>query len=65
MASRMFLSPWTRWPSRGSTPTIRTPGFRSCSAAATPISVPEVPMPATKTSTVPSVWRQISGPVVS
>ena len=35
------------------------------SAMATPASVPPVPTAQTKPSTLPSVWRQISGPVVS
>jgi hypothetical protein len=30
-----------------------------------PASVPPVPTAATKASTLPSVWAQISGPVVS
>ena len=40
-------------------------GFIRLRYRATPVIVPPVPTPATKTSTVPSVCRQISGPVVA
>ena len=42
-----------------------TEGFFSLMNCETPIRVPVVPMPATKTSISPSVWAKISGPVVS
>ncbi len=48
----------------GSAPTMCTDGLRSFRYFATPLIVPPVPMPATKTSTRPSVCSQISGPVV-
>ena len=48
----------------GSAPTTWTLGFFSLRYFATPLIVPPVPMPATKTSTRPSVCSQISGPVV-
>mmetsp|Transcript_30762 Transcript_30762/g.53177 ORF Transcript_30762/g.53177 Transcript_30762/m.53177 type:complete len:221 (-) Transcript_30762:63-725(-) len=44
---------------------LRTPGlfcFKNCD---TPVIVPPVPTPPIKMSTAPSVWSQISGPVVS
>ena len=48
----------------GSTATIlaSTPSFLN--ARPTPVMVPPVPMPETNTSTLPSVSRMISGPVV-
>ena len=48
-----------------SAPTIVTDGFIRLRKRATPVIVPPVPTPETKTSIVPSVCRQISGPVVS
>src|SRR5260221_222928 len=53
--------PWSA--SSGCTATMRTPFARS--AFEMPTIVPEVPTPATTCVTFPSVWRQISGPVVS
>ncbi len=50
--------------SSGSTATIWTPGLRSLSTWPTPVMVPPVPMPATTTSTPPSVSAQISSAVV-
>ena len=47
-----------------STATTRTVGFCAFRYSATPVSVPPVPTPATKMSTLPSVSSQISGPVV-
>ena len=49
----------------GSTPTIRMLGFCSFRYRPLPVTVPPVPMPATKMSTCPSVSAQISGPVVA
>jgi hypothetical protein len=49
----------------GSAPTTTTSGLRSFRYRATPVIVPPVPIPATTTSTPPSVCSQISGPVVS
>jgi len=48
----------------GSAATILIAGFCSLRNFATPHIVPPVPAPATKCVTVPSVSRQISGPVV-
>ena len=48
----------------GSAPTMWTAGFCSFKYFATPLMVPPVPMPATKTSIFPSVCSQTSGPVV-
>ena len=50
--------------SLGSTPTIWTEGLRDFSTRLTPVTVPPVPMPATKMSTLPSVSAQISSAVV-
>ena len=44
---------------------MRTSLLRALSAMATPASVPPVPTAQMKPSTLPSVWSQISGPVVS
>ena len=44
---------------------MRTFLLRALSAIATPASVPPVPTEQMKPSTLPSVWFQISGPVVS
>ena len=44
---------------------MRTSLLRALSAIATPASVPPVPTEQMKPSTLPSVWFQISGPVVS
>jgi len=41
-----------------------TPGFSLRSAIAVPASVPPDPTADTNPSTLPSVWRKISGPVV-
>ena len=49
----------------GSTATTLTLGFWLLRYSPTPVSVPPVPTPATKMSTVPSVSFQISGPVVA
>ena len=49
----------------GSTATILISGFCSFRYSPTPVSVPPVPTPATKKSTLPSVSFQISGPVVA
>ena len=67
--------PWILWlpeglpastcDSAGSTAMPSTEGFCSFRYLAEPEMVPPVPTPATSTSTVPSVSRQISGPVVS
>ena len=46
--SVMFFSPWMAWPITGSTPTICTPGHHRFRKRPVPISVPVVPMPATK-----------------
>ena len=48
----------------GSTATTLTPGLRDLRYLPTPVTVPPVPTPATKMSTLPSVSSQISGPVV-
>src|SRR5918994_834029 len=56
--------PWTCSPGIGSAATIRTPGRRDFRKRPTPVSVPPVPRPATKTSTS-GTWARISGPVVS
>ncbi len=50
--------------SAGSAATMRMDGFRGFSTCATPVTVPPVPVPATTTSTRPSVSRQISSAVV-
>lgn len=50
--------------SLGSTPTTRTFSFCSLRYFPAPEIVPPVPTPAMKTSTLPSVSSQISGPVV-
>ena len=47
----------------GSAATICTAGFCALRYRATPVMVPPVPTPATKCVTLPSVCRQISGPV--
>ena len=49
----------------GSTAMTFTSGFFSFRYSPTPVIVPPVPIPATNTSTLPSVSSQISGPVVS
>jgi hypothetical protein len=51
--------------SAGSTATTRMAGFFSFRYLPTPLIVPPVPTPATKTSILPPVASQISGPVVS
>ncbi len=43
---------------------VRIAGFCSLRKRETPEIVPPVPTPATQWVTLPSVWRQISGPVV-
>ena len=48
----------------GSTAMTFTSGFFSFRYSPTPVIVPPVPIPATNTSTLPSVSSQISGPVV-
>ena len=67
--------PWILWgpgapplmtgDSAGSTATTRMAGFFSFRYLPTPLIVPPVPTPATKTSILPPVASQISGPVVS
>ena len=67
--------PWILWapllPSErtgdpsGSRATILILGFFDFRYSPTPVSVPPVPTPAMKISTLPSVSRQISGPVVA
>jgi hypothetical protein len=49
----------------GSAPTTSRSGFCDLRYLATPVIVPPVPTPATKAVMRPSVWRQISGPVVA
>ena len=49
----------------GSTATTFTSLFCDFKYCPTPVTVPPVPTPATKISTLPSVSAQISGPVVS
>ena len=44
----MFLRPWMVCPCTGSTPTILTAGLTDFRYLPMPISVPVVPMPATK-----------------
>ena len=44
----------------GSTPTICTPGLRARRTCPTPVTVPPVPIPAMKMSTLPSVSAQTS-----
>ncbi len=46
-----------------STPMTRMAGFCSLRNLATPLIVPPVPTPVTQWVILPSVWRQISGPV--
>ena len=48
----------------GSLSAILMLGLRSFSARATPPKVPPLPTEQVKPSTLPSVWFQISGPVV-
>ena len=48
----------------GSTATTRIPGTFSFSTSPTPVRVPPVPTPATKTSSRPSVPSRISSAVV-
>ena len=48
----------------GSTATILSPGRRGFSAWPTPVTVPPVPTPETKISSLPPVSRQISSAVV-
>ena len=64
LASSRFFSPASLWPRCGSMATTRT--LRSCSFRfrPTPVRVPQVPYPARKNRTRPSVCCQISGPVV-
>jgi len=50
--------------SAGSTATALKLGLRALITSATPVSVPPVPMPLIKMSTLPSVSRQISSAVV-
>mmetsp|Transcript_82105 Transcript_82105/g.166247 ORF Transcript_82105/g.166247 Transcript_82105/m.166247 type:complete len:335 (+) Transcript_82105:284-1288(+) len=67
--------PWILWgpgfpPERtadsvGSTATICIDGLRGLRYCPQPVSVPPVPTPPTRMSTLPSVSAQISGPVVS
>ena len=47
-----------------STPITWTSGFCSLRYLAVPLIVPPVPTPTTQWVILPSVWRQISGPVV-
>ena len=44
---------------------MRIAGRLAFNAIDTPASVPPVPQEQVKASTLPSVWRQISGPVVA
>ncbi|OQA69517.1 MAG: hypothetical protein BWY37_00762 [Firmicutes bacterium ADurb.Bin262] len=55
----------SRGEAAGSTPIILTDGFFFFRNRPTPDTVPPVPMPATKISTLPAVSFQISGPVVA
>ena len=49
----------------GSTATILISGFCAFRYSPTPVTVPPVPTPTTKISTLPSVSSYISGPVLS
>ena len=60
-----FFRPWINVPLSGSAAITWMLGLCSFSRLDTPISVPVVPMPATKWVTLPSVSRQISSAVVS
>ena len=61
---RPGLPPESTGLSAGSTATMRTPGLRAFSTWPTPVIVPPVPTPETKTSISPSVSFQISSAVV-
>ena len=50
--------------SAGSAATIRSDGLRGFITCAQPVTVPPVPVPHTRMSTLPSVSRQISSAVV-
>src|SRR6185369_4477221 len=57
-------TPGMSWPSLGWTPSTLILLFLDFRKRPPPVMVPQVPRPATKWVIFPSVWRQISGPVV-
>ena len=60
-----FFKPWMVVPFSGSAAIIWMSGLYSLSRFETPMTVPVVPIPATKCVTRPLVSRQISSAVVS
>ena len=60
-----FRSPGTSCPSLGWTAITRTPGFLRLRNRLHPVTVPQVPSETNRCVMAPSVWCQISGPVVS